>query len=94
MQIDFGEKPIRIAGHLIKVFFFVAVLSFSRRIFVSAKLAMRQDDWREGIDAAFQHFGGMVQALVIDNDGALRLVGQRGPDGSAVLNPDFKGVLR
>jgi transposase len=94
MQIDFGQKLVRIAGELVRVFFFVAVLSHSRRLFVRASLASRQDDWREGIDGAFRHFGGMTRALLIDNDGALRLVGQRHPDGSAVLHPDFAAFCK
>ena len=54
MQIDFGEKRVTIAGTAITVFLLVAVLSYSRRAFVKAFLHERQDDWREGIAAAFQ----------------------------------------
>ena len=60
MQIDFGEKRVTIAGTAITVFLLVAVLSYSRRTFVKAFLHERQDDWREGIAAAFLHFGGVV----------------------------------
>ncbi len=60
MQIDFGEKWVGIAGQLVRVFFLVAVLSYSRRLFVKAFLNQRSDDWREGIAAAFQHFGGVT----------------------------------
>lgn len=49
MQVDFGEKRVRIAGRLVRVYFFVAVLSYSRRLLVRAALAQRQDDWREGV---------------------------------------------
>jgi transposase len=52
MQIDFGEKRVSIGGMLVKVFLFVAVLGYSRRIFVRASLAQRQDDWREGLAGA------------------------------------------
>src|SRR6185312_11640250 len=34
MQIDFGEKRVSIAGVLVRVMVFVAVLSYSRRVFV------------------------------------------------------------
>ena len=34
MQADLGEKRMRIGGERVKVIFFVAVLSYSRRIFV------------------------------------------------------------
>ncbi len=60
MQIDFGEKRVTIAGTAVTVFLLVAVLSYSRRTFVKAFLHERQDDWREGIAAAFLHFGGVV----------------------------------
>ena len=42
-QIDFGEKWVEIGGLLIRVFFFVAVLGYSRRIYVRASLRQRQD---------------------------------------------------
>lgn len=45
---------------------FVAVLGCSRRIFVKALLSRRQDGWHEGIAAAFMHFGGVVETLLID----------------------------
>lgn len=67
MQIDFGEKWVSIAGTLVKVFLLVAVLSYSRRLFVKALLAQRHDDWREGLAAAFRHFGGVPQTLLCDN---------------------------
>jgi transposase len=41
-QIDFGEKRVDIAGQRVRVFFFVAVLSYSRRLFVKAFLSQRQ----------------------------------------------------
>ncbi|HEY3546753.1 MAG TPA: DDE-type integrase/transposase/recombinase, partial [Propionicimonas sp.] len=73
MQIDFGQKLVRIAGERVKVYFLVAVLCHSRRIFVKAFLAERQDDWREGIAAAFRHFGGVPQEVLGDNAKALVL---------------------
>lgn len=59
LQIDFGQKWVRIAGAWVRVFLLMAVLSYSRRLFVKAFVNERQDDWREGIAAAFQHFGGV-----------------------------------
>lgn len=67
MQVDFGEKKVRIGGQLVKVFLLVAVLSHSRRIFVKAFLNQRGDDWREGIAAAFVHFGGVPLDVLSDN---------------------------
>ncbi len=67
MQVDFGEKKVRLGGQLVKVFLLVAVLSFSRRLFVRAFLNQRGDDWREGVAAAFVHFGGVVLEVLGDN---------------------------
>jgi transposase len=67
MQVDFGEKKVRLGGQLVKVFLLVAVLSYSRRLFVRAFLNQRGDDWREGVAAAFVHFGGVVLEVLGDN---------------------------
>jgi len=48
MQVDFGQKRVRIGERTVVVHLLVAVLSYSRRIFVKAFLAERGDDWREG----------------------------------------------
>lgn len=71
MQIDFGQKRVRIGGVDVVVHLLVAVLSYSRRLFVRAFLSERQDDWREGIAAAFRHFGGVPLELLGDNARAL-----------------------
>jgi transposase len=88
MQIDFGEKWISIGGIRTKVHLFVAVLGYSRRIFVRASLSQRQDDWREGLAGAFRTFGGVTQHILIDRAGAL-VVGQDRETGSARVHPAF-----
>ena len=93
MQIDFGEKKVRVGGAVVKVYVFVAVLSYSRRIFVRALLAQRQDDWREGVAAAFRHFGGGVHHLLVDNPKAMVL--QVATDTTvAQLHPDFAAFCK
>lgn len=67
MQIDFGQKLVSIAGESVRVHLLVAVLSYSRRIYVKAFLAERQDDWREGIAGALRHFGGVPRTILGDN---------------------------
>jgi hypothetical protein len=91
MQIDFGEKQVVIAGEPVKVYLFVAVLGYSRRIFVRASLSQKQDDWREGLASAFRHFGGVPQRLLIDNAGAM-VIGRDG--GHAVLHPAFAAFCK
>jgi transposase len=93
LQIDFGEKRVSVAGAFVRVFFLVAVLSFSRRLFVKAFLAQRQDDWREGLLGAFRHFGGVTQTVLIDNAGPL-VVGRDRETGTAKLHPAFAQFCR
>jgi transposase len=67
LQLDFGEKVVSIGGQRIKVAVFAATLGFSRRLFCRAFLSQRQDDWLEGLERAFQRFGGLTEELLCDN---------------------------
>jgi len=93
MQIDFGEKWIEIAGTRTKVHLFVAVLGYSRRLFVRASLSQRQDDWREGLAGAFRTFGGVTQRILIDRAGAL-VIGQDRESGTARVHPAFAAFCK
>jgi len=93
MQIDFGEKWVSIAGARTKVYFFVGVLGYSRRIFVRASLSQRQDDWREGLAGAFRCFGGVTRKILIDRAGAL-VVGQDRETGAARPHPVFAAFCK
>jgi len=93
MQIDFGERLVEIAGVRTKVHLFVAVLGYSRRIFVRASLSQRQDDWREGLAGAFRTFGGVTQRLLIDRAGAL-VIGEDRATGTARLHPAFAAFCK
>jgi transposase len=93
MQIDFGEKRVSVAGVFIRVMVFVAVLSYSRRVFVRAFRSQRHDDWREGLVGAFRHFGGVPQTVLIDNPRAL-VIGRGVENGAARLHPAFEAFCR
>lgn len=93
MQIDFGEKWILIAGVRSKVQLFVAVLGYSRRIFVRASLSQRQDDWREGLAGAFRAFGGVTRRILIDRAGAL-VVGEDRETRTARVHPAFASFCK
>jgi transposase len=67
LQVDFGQKHVAIGGVRARIFLLVAVLSYSRRLFVKAFLNERGADWREGIAAAFVHFGGVPRTVLGDN---------------------------
>jgi transposase len=89
IQIDFGEKFVRIAERRVKVYFMTAVLGFSRRLYCRAFLAQRQDDWLEGLDAAFQHFGGFTEQILCDNASPLVRSHDR-ESGRVAWNPGFE----
>ncbi|MBX3203575.1 MAG: IS21 family transposase [Labilithrix sp.] len=93
MQIDFGEKWVLIAGQLVRVFLLVAVLSYSRRLFAKAFLNQRSDDWREGIAAAFRHFGGVPRTLLGDNAKAL-VLGRDRETGTVRFHPTYLAFCR
>lgn len=93
MQIDFGEKWIVIGGARVKVHLFVAVLGYSRRIFVRASLSQRQDDWREGLAGAFRTFGGVTRKILIDRAGAL-VIGEDRESGTVRVHPAFAAFCK
>src|SRR5262249_13045462 len=93
LQIDFGQKRIVPAGGAVRVFLLVAVLSYSRRLFVKAFLSERGDDWREGLAAAFRHFGGVPRVLLGDNARAL-VLGRDRATGTVGFHPAYLAFCR
>ncbi|MFN2571858.1 MAG: IS21 family transposase [Gemmatimonadales bacterium] len=93
LQIDFGQQRVRLGDAWVRVFLLVAVLSYSRRLFVKAFLSERQDDWREGIAAAFTHFGGVPRTLLGDNARAL-VTGRDRETGTVVFQPAYLAFCR
>jgi Integrase core domain len=73
LQIDFGERRVEIGGVAVKVFFFVATLGYSRRLYVRAYGHERQDSWFDGLESAFRAFGGVPREVLLDNAKALIL---------------------
>jgi transposase len=93
LQIDFGQQRLQIAGVRVRIFLLVAVLSYSRRLFVKAFLNERGDDWREGIAAAFTHFGGLPRTLLGDNARAL-VLGRDRVTGTVCFHPAYLAFCR
>ena len=93
LQIDFGQKRVQIGETPVRVFFLVAVLSYSRRLFAKAFLNERQDDWREGIAAAFTHFGGVPRTILGDNARAL-VSGRDRATGTVTFHPAYLAFCR
>ena len=71
LQIDFGETRVPIGGERVRVYLFVATLGHSRRPYVQAFRHERQSAWLDGIEAAFCHFGGVPEEVLLDNARAL-----------------------
>jgi transposase len=71
LQIDFGETRVPIGGEAVRVYLFVATLGYSRRPYVQAFRHERQSAWLDGIEAAFRHFGGVPEEVLLDNARAL-----------------------
>jgi transposase len=93
IQMDFGEKVVRIAGQPVKVYLMTAVLGYSRRLYCRAFLAERQDDWLEGLEGAFRHFGGLTEQVLCDNASPLVTSHDR-ESGHVVWNPGFETFCR
>jgi transposase len=71
LQIDFGERQVRIGAESVRAYLFVATLGYSRRLFVRVFRHERQGSWFAGIEDAFRHFGGRPAELLLDNARAL-----------------------
>lgn len=93
LQVDFGQQRVLIAGARVRVFLLVAVLSYSRRLFVKAFLNERGPDWREGIAAAFAHFGGVPRTVLGDNARPLVWARDRAT-GTVIFHPAYLAFCR
>jgi hypothetical protein len=71
LQIDFGERQVRIGEESVRAYLFVATLGYSRRLYVRVFRHERQASWFAGIEGAFRHFGGRPAELLLDNARAL-----------------------
>ena len=49
----------------------MATLGYSRRPYTTAFRHQRQSAWFDGMEAAFRHFGGVTQEVLLDNAAAL-----------------------
>lgn len=93
LQVDFGQKRVLIAGVRVRIFVLVAVLSYSRRLFVKPFLNERGADWREGIAAAFTHFGGVPRTVLGDNARPLVRARDRAT-GTVIFHPAYLAFCR
>lgn len=66
-QVDWGEAQAVIAGISQTVQIFVLRLNYSRKVFVMAYPAQKQEAFFEGHLHAFQHIGGIPRRISYDN---------------------------
>lgn len=67
MQSDWGQIETQIAGERVKVHFIVNTLGYSRRFHFWCGEKEDAEHTYEGIIRAFEHVGGVTQAVLVDN---------------------------
>jgi transposase len=68
MQVDWGEMGVvSVGGEQRKLYAFVAVMSWSRALFVRFTTNMRMLTWLDCHRQAFEFFGGVPSEVLIDN---------------------------
>jgi transposase len=87
MQVDWGEcGRVRIGATTRKVSVFVAVLCYSRLIYIEFTLSQRKEEFYRGIVHALEFCGGSPRAIIFDN---LKAAVLNGSGRAACLHPDF-----
>lgn len=71
LQIDFGERDVIMGGEAVRVHVFVAILSFSRKIFAKAYPAENQGAWLNGLESSFDYYNGVPVTVLSDNSKCL-----------------------
>jgi transposase len=87
MQVDWGEcGHVTIGTTTRKVSVFVAVLCYSRLMFIEFTLSQRKAEFYRGVVHALEFFGGSPRALIVDN---LKAAVLNGSGRSACFHPEF-----
>jgi transposase len=87
MQVDWGEcGHVRLGATTRKVSAFVAVLCYSRLMFIEFTLSQRKAEFYRGVVHALEFFGGSPRALIVDN---LRAAVLNGSGRAACFHPEF-----
>jgi transposase len=87
MQVDWGEcGRIQLGGTTRRVSVFVAVLCYSRLIYIEFTLSQRKAEFYRGVVHALEFFGGSPRAIIFDN---LKAAVTNGSGRAACLHPEF-----
>lgn len=87
MQVDFGEMSTIYQGKKTKVIVFCAKLKCSKCEFIVAFPRQSTEYFLEGLNRAFQFFGGIPRKVVFDN--LKQAVKEIKPDGGRILQDAF-----
>ena len=87
MQVDWGEcGHVPLGATTRKVSVFVAVLCYSRLIFIEFTLSQRKAEFYRSLVHALEFFGGSPRALIVDN---LKAAVLNGSGRTACFHPEF-----
>ncbi len=87
MQVDWGECGyVQVGSTRRKVSVFVAVLCYSRLLFIEFTLSQRKAEFYRGLVHALTFFGGSPRLLIFDN---LKAAVLNGAGRSACFHPEF-----
>ena len=90
MQVDWGEcGRVQIGATTRKVSVFVAVLCYSRLIFIEFTLSQHKAEFYRGVVHALEFFGGSPRAIIFDN---LKAAVKNGSGRSACFHPEFAAL--
>jgi transposase len=87
MQVDWGEcGRVQVGSTMRKVSVFVAVLCYSRLMYIEFTLSQRKAEFYRGLVNALSFFGGSPRNLIFDN---LKAAVINGSGRSACFHPEF-----
>jgi transposase len=87
MQVDWGEcGRVQLETATRKVSVFVAVLCYSRLMFIEFTLSQRKEEFYRGVVHALEFFGGSPRALIVDK---LKAAVLNGSGRAACFHPEF-----
>jgi transposase len=90
MQVDWGEcGRVQVGGTTRKVSVFVAVLCYSRLLYIEFTLSQRKAEFYRGLVNALTFFGGSPRHLIFDN---LKAAVLNGSGRHACFHPEFLAV--
>jgi transposase len=87
MQVDWGDcGHVKVGSTTRKVSVFVAVLCYSRLLYIEFTLSQRKPEFYRGLVNALTFFGGSPRAVIIDN---LKAAVLNGSGRHACFHPEF-----